>query len=346
MKTYAAVLASVITIVAILGGVFITKISALSSPERYFQKGKRSYEIENYQDTINSLNEYLSIDSKSRPINNIAESYFMVADSLKKLKKYTLAKERLTDIINNPNFIYYSTNAILAYADISRLENNADSYIISKLQENLKVSDKDLSSKMNTQYGYQLFLQKKYGEALSYFLRADGELAVLGRARVYFNMNEYDRAFEIYEEFLRYNKTSIYYDEVVRTYLIQVPAMAHRYFINTNYTKARMYYIKISELFPRTEYEEEALFRIAQSYYNEKNYNKALDYYNRVRLNNVYTLDAEALLYIGLSYFKVGRYSDSYKALDAFISEYPANPNASRAREYMQALQETLLTIN
>ncbi|PPS22755.1 tetratricopeptide repeat protein [Brachyspira murdochii] len=346
MKTYAAVLASVITIVAILGGVFITKVSALSSPERYFQKGKRSYEIENYEDAINNLNEYLSIDSRSRPITNIAESYFMVADSLKRLKKYSLAKERLTDIINNPNFAYYSTNAVLAYADISRLENSADPYIISKLQENLKTADKDLSSKMNIQYGYQLFLQKKYGEALSYFLRSDGELAVLGRARVYFNMNEYDRAFETYEDFLKYNKTSIYYDEVVRTYLIQVPAMAHKTFVEGNYVKSRMYYTKIAELFPRTEYAEEALFRIAQSYYNEKNYNRAIDYYNRVRLNNVYTLDAEALLYIGLSYFKVGRYSDSYKALDNFVSEYPANPNASRAREYMQALQETLLAIN
>ena len=122
--------------------------------------------------------------------------------------------------------------------------------------------------------------------------------------------------------------------------------MAHRYFISTNYNKARMYYTNIAALFPRTEYEEEALFRTAQSYYNEKNYNRALEYYNRVRLNNVYTLDAEALLYIGLSYFKVGRYSDSYKALDAFISEYPANPNASRARDYMQALEGTLLTIN
>ena len=66
---------------------------------------------------------------------------------------------------------------------------------------------------------------------------------------------------------------------------------------------------------------QRSLFRIAQSYYNEKNYNKAIDYYNRVRLNNVYTLDAEALLYIGLSYFKVGRYADSYKVLDTFISE-------------------------
>ena len=346
MKTYAAVLASVITIVAILGGVFITKISALSSPERYFQKGKRSYEIENYEDAINNLNEYLSIDSKSRPVNNIAESYFMVADSLKRLKKYSLAKERLSDIINNPDFSYYSTNAVLAYADIARLENNADLYIMSKLQENLKVPDKELASKINIQYGYQLFFQKKYGEALSYFLRADGELAVLGRARVYFNMNEFDRAFETYEDFIKYNKTSIYYDEVVRTYLIQVPAMAHKTFVEGNYTKSRMYYTKIASLFPRTEYAEEALFRIAQSYYNEKNYNKALDYYNRVRLNNVYTLDAEALLYIGLSYFKVGRYADSYKALDNFMSEYPANPNASRAREYMNALKETLLTLN
>ena len=346
MKTYAAVLASVITIIAILCGVFITKISAIASPERYFQKGKRSYEIENYEDAINNLNEYLSINGKFKPITNIAESYFMVADSLKRLKKYHLSKEKLADIINNKTLIAYSTNAILSYADISRLENNADPYIIAKLEENLKVSDKDLVSKINTQYGYQLFLQKKYGEALNYFLRADGELAVLGRARVYFSMDEYDRAFEIYEEFIRYNKTSIYYDEVVRTYLIQVPAMAHKTFVESNYNKARIYYTKIYELFPRTEHAENALFRIAQTYYNEKNYNRALDYYNRVISNNVYTLDAEALLYIGLSYFKVGRYSDSYKVLDSFISHYPTNPNVSRVREYMKSLQNTILSLN
>ena len=59
MKVYAAILASVITIVAILGGVFITKASSLSSPERYFQKGKRYYEMGNYDEAINNLNEYL-----------------------------------------------------------------------------------------------------------------------------------------------------------------------------------------------------------------------------------------------------------------------------------------------
>ena len=200
---------------------------------------------------------------------------------------------------------------------------------------------------MSMEYGYQLFFQKKYGEALSYFLRANGELAVLGRARVYFSMNDYDRAFEIYEDFLQYYKTSVYYDEVVRTYLIQVPARAHKFFLERNYSRARMYYNKIAALFPRTRHEEEALFRIGQSYYNEKNYDRAIEFYNKVRYNNnIDTLDAEALLYIGLSYFKVGRYSDSYKTLDSFVSQYPSNPNVSRAKEYMAALQETILTLN
>lgn len=347
MKVYAAILASVITIVAILGGVFITKASSLSSPERYFQKGKRYYEMGNYDEAINNLNEYLSIDSKLRPLDNVVQSYFLVADSLKRQKKYHLAKERLTDIIENPEFINYYTNAIITYADIARLENTFDDYIAPKLQDNLKARDKEIASTMNMEYGYQLFFQKKYGEALSYFLRANGELAVLGRARVYFSMNDYDRAFEIYEDFLQYYKTSIYYDEVVRTYLIQVPARAHKSFLENNYIKARMYYNKIATLFPRTKYEEEALFRIGQSYYNEKNYDKAIEFYNKVRYNNnIDTLDAEALLYIGLSYFKVGRYDDSYKTLDSFISQYPNNANVARAKEYMAALQETILTLN
>ena len=264
MKTYAAVLASVITVVAILIGVFITKVSTLSSPERYFQKGKRYYELENYNEAINNLNEYLSIDSRSKPVSNVAESYFIVADSLKKMKNYNLAKNRLSEIIDGVGFEAYQLDAIIAYADIARLQNSADQYIIAKLQNNLKPADKSLASTINMQYGYQLFFEKKYGEALSYFLRSDGELAVLGRARVYFAMNEYDRAFEIYEDFLKYYNTSIYYNEVSRTYLIQVPAIAHRMYVQKNYVKARMYYNKIATLFPRTKYQEEALFKIGE----------------------------------------------------------------------------------
>ena len=272
MRTYAVVLASVITTVAILFGVFITRVAAYSSPERYFQKGKRNYEVQNYEDAINNFNEYLSIRSRRKTEENIAEANFLVADSLKNLKKYTLAKQKLSDIINDPKYISYYTNAILAYADIARLENTPDAYLMVKLQNNLNTSDKSVASTINMQYGYQLLFSKRYGEALSYFLRSDGELALLGRARAYFEMGEFDRAFEIYKDFLVYYKNSAYYSEVMRTYLIQVPARAHRYFVDKNYSKARMYYNNIAMLFPTTEHGEEALFRIAQSYYTEQNY--------------------------------------------------------------------------
>lgn len=351
MKTYMAVLASIVAIVAIMGGIFMYKVSMNSSPERYFQKGKRNFELANYEEAINNFNEYLSIQSKSvnseKPSSNAVESQFLIADSLKRMKKYSLAKERLAMVINDQKFSNYTPRAIIAYADICRLENYADAYIIGKLQQYLQMpNDKSLQFAMNMEYGYQMFFEKRYGEALSYFLRSDGELAVLGRARVYFNMGEYDRAFEVYEDFIKYYPSSEYYNEVVRTYLIQVPARAHLLYVSKNYAKARLYYEKIASLFPRTEASEDALFKIGESYFNEQNYNKAIEYYNRVRANNVYTLDAEALLYIGISYFKMDRFEDSYKILDSFVSQYPGNPNAKRAEEYMAALREILLAIN
>ena len=77
MRTYAVVLASVITTVAILFGVFITRVAAYSSPERYFQKGKRNYEVQNYEDAINNFNEYLSIRSRRKTEENIAEAILL-----------------------------------------------------------------------------------------------------------------------------------------------------------------------------------------------------------------------------------------------------------------------------
>lgn len=351
MKTYMAVLASIVAIVAIMGGILMYRVSINSSPERYFQKGKRNFDLANYEEAINDFNEYLSIESKSvnssRPSSNAVESQFLIAESLKKLKKGSLAKERLVMVISDPIFSAYVPRAILAYADICRIENNADQYIMGKLQQYLKIpNDKYLESAMNMEYGYQLFFLKRYGEALSYLLRSDGDLAVLGRARVYFSMGEYDRAFEVYEDFIKYYPSSEYFNEVVRTYLIQVPARAHLLYVDKNYARARFYYEKIAALFPRTDASEEALFKIGQSYYEEKNYNKAIEYYNKVRANNVYTLDAEALLYIGISYFKMDKYEDSYKILDSFVSQYPANPNTNRAQEYMAALREIILAIN
>lgn len=351
MKAYIAVAITIISIVAIMGGILIFKVSATSSPERYFFRGQKNYEIGRYQDAINDMNEYLSIDSSSgllvKTSKNIANAKFIIASSLEKLKKYTLAKESLSQIINDSTLIEYQAEAIISYANISRLLNEVDFYIISYLEKYLSYpKDISIERTVNMLYGYQLLYQKKYDEALSYFLRSDGELSSLGRARVYHSMDEYDRAFEVYEDFIKYYKSSIYYDEVVRTYLIQVPAYANKNYLNKNYTKAIFYYKKIADLFPHTLHSEDALFKIATIYYDEKKYDEAIKYYDSVMRNRVSKLDAEALLYKGLSYFNLDRYEDSFKVLYEFTEKYPENPNIDNAKKYLKSLQDILLAIN
>ncbi len=351
MKLYIAVAVTIISVVAIMAGILIYRVTLTSSPERYFNKAKRNFELANYQEAINDLNEYLAIEAGrnviGKPSENIAEAQFIIAESLEKLKKYVLAKEKLASIINDPSFTKYIPRAILAYANITRLSNEADYYIMGKLEEYLKYpQSKLIESQMNMFYGYQLFFLKRYGEALSYFLRTDGELATLGRARVYHSMKEESRAFEVYEDFIRYYPSSVYYEEVVRTYLIQVPALAYKEYITGNYTRARFYYEKIVDLFPNTEESEESLFRIAQIYYESKNYNSAIKYYDMIIANNINTLNAEATLYKGLSYFKLDRYNDSFKILDDFVLRYPAHANVAQAKKYLDSLREILLAIN
>lgn len=350
MKTYMTVLATIMAIVSIMGGVLIYRAFINSSPERYFNRGKKNYDIAQFEEAVNDFTEYLAIEmpnGKTKPKQNLFEAQFLIASSLQKLKKSSIAKERLILIINNPEFSEYATKAILEYGNIIRIDNDVDYYLVGQLEKYLKMpNDPITQSAMNMLYGYQLLFMKKYGEALSYFLRSDGELATLGRARVYFAMNEYNRAFEVYEDFIKYYPSSEYFTEVVRTYLIQVPAYAHKLNLEKDYAKARYYYEKIATLFPRRDVSEDALFNIAKIYYEQKNYTKTIEYCNRVRINNVGTLDAEALLYIGISYFKMDRYKESYKALNSFITEYAANPNVPQAKEYLKALQEIMLTIN
>ena len=352
MKVYIAVIVTIISVVATISGIFLYQVSIKSSPEFYFNRGKKNFEIENYQEAISDFNEYIAIQSSrmeviGRPSENTVEAEFLIAEALEKEKKFNLAKKQLAKIINDPKYDLFIHRAVISYANISRLLNESDNYIMSQLARFLNMPDNpNLESQMNMQYGYQLYFQKNYGEALSYFLRSSGELAVLGRARVYHSMNEHDRAFEVYEDFIKYYKSSIYYNEIVRTYLIQVPARAYQLYVDKNYAKSRFYYEKIAMLFPNTEHGEDALLKIAQTYYEQKSYFNAINYYDKILANNIHILNAEALLYKGISYFKLDRYNESYKVLDSFVVNYPAHANVGYAKEYLASLREILLAIN
>ncbi len=341
MRLYTSILLTISVIVLIAAFIFGYRMVENASPIKYMERGSRNYDLKKYEEAISDLNEYLVLEPNSIHRD---KANFLIASSLEKTKNYRLAKDRFVNVINHADSNEYLVPAILGYANIARLENEVNYFIQPYLQRYLDhPTDKAIEYEMNMLYGYQKFFEKNYEDAISYFLRSNGELATLGLARVYFEQGQYEKAFDLYEAFIKYYATSQYYNEIVRTYKIQVAAYAFRLYELGEYGRARYYYGKLDVLFPRTDISENALFRIAHSYYIEKNYNEAIEYYKRVRLNNVELLDGEALLYLGIANFKLSNWQVAYKYLNDFTTEYAASPNASQARAYMEQIKNIYL---
>ncbi len=331
MRLYTSILLTISVLVLVAAFIFGYRMVENAAPIKYLERGSRNYDMKKYEEAISDLNEYLVLEPNSVHKDR---ANFLIASSLKETKNYRLAKERFVDVINNPGENKYLIDSIIGYANITRLENDLNYFIQPHLQRYLEYpADKMIEAEMNMLYGYQKFFEKNYNDAISCFLRSNGELSTLGLARVYFEQSQYEKAFDLYETFITYYSSSIYYDEVVRTYKIQVGAYAFRLYELAEYGRARHYYAKLDALFPRTDISENALFRIAHSYYMQKNYNGAIEYYQRVRLNNVELLDGEALLYLGIANFKLSNWQVAYKHLNDFTTQYAASPNASQARE-------------
>ena len=341
MRLYSSILLTIAVIVLVAAFIFGYRLMENASPIKHLDRGARNYDTKKYEDAINDLNEYLVLEPNSI---NTSKANYLIASSLKELNNTRLAKEKFVDVINNPNSGEYLIDSIIEYANICRLQNEISQFIQPYLSRYLDYpNDKSVQYEMNMLYGYQKFFEKKYDEAIGYFLRSNGELATLGLARIYFEKNNYEKAFDLYEEFIKYYPSSIYYSEIVRTYTIQVSAYAYKLYETKDYSLSRYYYAKLAVLFPRTKTAEKSLFRIAQSYYIERDYTQAVEYYKKVRVNNVDLLDAEALLYIGIANFKMNNWEISYKYLNSFVTEYAGNANVAHAKTYMSEIEKLYL---
>lgn len=365
MRTYVVIIVTLIIIaflalVGLAGWKLYTANSV--SPDKPFNRGMKEYEIANYSEAIHYFNDYLASERKSKK-NSVARYY--IALSLKNLGKYEQAKKNLALIINpredsyrlSDDYEKYRAKAVVEYADICRIENIYEYYIIGQLELSLKLpNDPHIERKMNTQFGYQLLFKQEYDEAINYFLKANTELALLGKARAYYQSGNADKAFGVYEEFLTYNKHSKYNKEVFRTFKIQVHYQAMKHFKKNNFTTAIKYFRKLASFFPTSEEAEEALYHIAEAKYLEAKdyYSKAdseryeplfrdaLKWYSKTMENDIKVRDDEALLKIGITYYWLKDYAASYNAMNKFLFDYPSSKYAPSAQSWKEQAKKDL----
>lgn len=366
MRTYVVVIVTFIFI-AFLGFTgFIFVNSFHFTPDKSFHRGKKEYEIGNYAEAINYLNDYLSLNKRT---DKTAPAQFYIALSLKELGKSEEAKKRLALLINPrgdehllvKDYETYRAKAVIEYADICRLENHYEQYIIAQIELMLKMpNDPEIERQLRTQYGYQMLLMGNRKEALNFFLTSNTELALLGKARAYWDMNEADNAFAVYEEFMRYNNDSKYLKSVEHTYRIQAFGYALRLYEAGSYLASVPYFQKIVSAFPANDEAEQSLFYIAEAYYtvakkaydagrtheSDAYFTKAIDAYNRTRANRITTLDDAALVKSGMAYYWLKKYAAAYNAMDTFLNDYPDSKYATSAHRWREQAKKDLEYMN
>ncbi|MBN2515262.1 MAG: tol-pal system protein YbgF [Deltaproteobacteria bacterium] len=117
-------------------------------------------------------------------------------------------------------------------------------------------------------------------------------------------------------------------------------AEAYKTFKQGDYNEARNKFRRFVEIFPSTEYSDNAQFWIGECYYFEKNYEKAiLEYENVIKKYPKGNKVPNALLKQALSFMELGDKASAKLLLQRVIKEYPNTSSARIARGKLTSLK-------
>jgi tol-pal system protein YbgF len=117
-------------------------------------------------------------------------------------------------------------------------------------------------------------------------------------------------------------------------------AEAYKTFKEGDYKGARDKFRKFVEIFPSTEYSDNAQFWIGECYYFEKDYEKAiLEYENVIKKYPKGNKVPNALLKQALSFMELGDKASAKLLLQRVINEYPNTSSARIARGKLTSLK-------
>jgi tol-pal system protein YbgF len=110
-------------------------------------------------------------------------------------------------------------------------------------------------------------------------------------------------------------------------------------FDKRNYRKARELFEKTLKQFPDGDYTDRAQFWLAQCYYAETDYPKAINAFKKVLAYEGSTKADDAQLHLALCYLRMGKGDEAKERLDALITRFPGSEYVPRAKKYPAQLK-------
>ncbi|OHD63004.1 MAG: hypothetical protein A2176_09255 [Spirochaetes bacterium RBG_13_51_14] len=314
-------------------------------------EGKLIYE-RGSRDAINdSINVFSKIIARYPGTRAELEAYFYIAQSYEKLKLNRLAYLKYIYILkNNGNADQSLAREIRARVARLKVMKRFTDEGIHQLLDLLNYSDsRDFRSRVYTELGHTYLQMKEYGKSKRMFDIAltesgDNEEAILGKARAYKRLGQDDAAYNLYEYFFKYyTNFSPYTDDVKRAYIHQVYQSGLDRYRKGSYNEAIAYFKRILHQFPEDAAAENSLYWIGQSYYTMHKYSSAINYYDRVLMNDHGHKDEDARIKKGYSYFLMKKFDLAAREFQVYLNGYPNGRYSETARKWKSMSTQEML---
>ncbi len=320
-------------------------------------EGKLIYERGSEEAVNDSISVFTKIVARYPGSAAEAEAYYYIAQGYEKLNLNRLAYLKYVYIIKNTEKNGDVLDPGLAEeirASLARLKMKKR-YTEEGVHELLgllnRSHDREFRSRIYSELGHVYLHSREIEKSKRMFDLAleengDNEEAILGKARAYKHLGQDDRAYDLYDYYLRYyGNFSNYADDVTKAYMEQVYQSGHDRYRKGRYSSAISSFNRLLKNFPDGSRAVDSLYWIGQSYFAMKKYGTAIRYYDRVLASGGrYSQDAR--IRKGYSYFLIKNYDLAAREFQLYLNAYPGGRYAGIARKWKgMSTQEILYRV-
>lgn len=297
------------------------------NPLSYYKKAFKYFNQSNYSNASLQFMNFISSYENNNPLNNTllkARTYLAFCYLFAGIRN---KKEELIEKSNEEFLALYKLlpshhslfpKVVLGLGRSARYQENYPEGIDVILKETLIRAPKKLRKHLYLELGYFYFYANNIEASLSYFQKSSLPIA---------NKNFFKLLLE--KENSSLYLLNLYEHKMVPEYHLKTLKIkiqkklileARRLFRSNRKEEAYVILSKMTKIFPNDYVIEEVYYNLAEFYFNDLSYQKALYYYDQVLSNQYLDLDAASLFKKGIIYYKKENYEQSIKYFN-FIRE-------------------------
>lgn len=337
-----------LAILAILGSVYYFSQNKVRI---MYLKINEKYNIGSEYEIKSGIQEFRELAAKfprskyaPKALYQIGYGYELLYKITKDESKLNIAQKEYFNVYKSYPETIEAEKALYQIAHISYLKGDYEDaqerldYLLSRY------IDTPLKSKVYTEKGYIYLALGEYEKALRFFSQKENlntDEALLGKAECYFKLGEYEKAINIYEEFIKFRKTSNLRKKAIEKFLNNTYKYAKILAQRGDYNRSTLLYQKIIDILPGNKFVENCLYWIGENYYDLRDYANAIKYFKKVLDNPGTRKDDSAIFKIGICYFEQNEFEEALKYFRKLIEYYSTSPYVNMAKDWeRQTLRE------